>query len=695
MPFNRHHQTTAPRAHSNVEVIGLFRAPTISSIDTDATIDDQPGAGRTVGRFLSSLGSKLEDVLNKQAERVGLGPKAVADEICRLAGHRQIWITVTDCLGSPLEQCLPVPPGRKFNKTETKSLRKLCQKLIEYARSHVKSNQFIALEEIVQLAMKDPRIRVILAHCNLNRLITHYNEPNLLSATVKALGAVEFSDVHRIWTPIFLLCSEKPEAHSVVAHSRLVFVSMLDAIETIRDPPTSFLSARYFHRAVQESRSRDVPLKLSFFLSSFTRHYTRSASQSPSIIEWSTFEKCTIQEESTGNRPFIFDDEIFEMATVLDPDVFIRHLSFFLVQMFPISQGARNSSICRPSRYRFRGEGAPRLYRFLSDFTGSCDYCVHLSCTDHLSNNARIFLKGTIFVDKIIFTACVLTCHTTKREYNLLRHNEVNVWTELCSPLVSYMKSDCPKERSLATTLTDQFCTISRYCKLAAFRAAQEILVEMKPSLALANRIERSPGDYRVPRDLLRMFRPNSYGIWSFGVETFLTRTSFRNLSGLKITKRITYIDISQREFQNLIYMDIMELKGDVTVFMSVNGDEEPFCANGHHPILAFQSKEEPSKSFYIARVKLRDRTYYTHVEDGASFVTYQQEKYNVKFSRAVKFTEKRTSKFEVLVLRYDPVDYRSPLTEGELMDPTGPLGWINIYTRTEVSLADYLDWFP
>ncbi|KLO10309.1 hypothetical protein SCHPADRAFT_907005 [Schizopora paradoxa] len=84
--------TQSPRAHSNVEVIGLFRALTVSSIDTDATADDLPGAGRTVGRLVGSLGSKLENFMSKRAERAGLGPKAVTDEICRLAGHRHIYL---------------------------------------------------------------------------------------------------------------------------------------------------------------------------------------------------------------------------------------------------------------------------------------------------------------------------------------------------------------------------------------------------------------------------------------------------------------------------------------------------------------------------------------------------------------------------------------------------------------------------
>ncbi|KLO10300.1 hypothetical protein SCHPADRAFT_525922 [Schizopora paradoxa] len=195
MPFN--HEQTSLGVHPNVEVIGVFRAPTVSSIDTDATADDLPGAGRTVGRILGSLGSKLENVINKWAERSGLGPKAIAEKICRLAGHREIWIEERN-----FRVCLPVAPGRRFSESQARSVQKSCQKLFGYARSRVVGNQLIALEEVIELSMKDPRIRAIFARSDLDHLITHYNEPDILMATQRALGAIEFSSVHRVWAPI-------------------------------------------------------------------------------------------------------------------------------------------------------------------------------------------------------------------------------------------------------------------------------------------------------------------------------------------------------------------------------------------------------------------------------------------------------------------------------------------------------------
>ncbi|KLO10289.1 hypothetical protein SCHPADRAFT_525554 [Schizopora paradoxa] len=129
MPFKR--ETSSPFTHSNVEVIGVFRAPTISSIDSDATIDDQPGAGRTLGRYIAWLGSKLEKAANSRAERLGLGPKAIANKICCRAGHQEIWIEPSNTWRLHWRQL--VVPNQRFNESQTKALRKLCRKLIKHA----------------------------------------------------------------------------------------------------------------------------------------------------------------------------------------------------------------------------------------------------------------------------------------------------------------------------------------------------------------------------------------------------------------------------------------------------------------------------------------------------------------------------------------------------------------------------------
>ncbi|KLO10305.1 hypothetical protein SCHPADRAFT_892459 [Schizopora paradoxa] len=147
-----------------------------------------------------------------------------------------------------------------------------------------------------------------------------------------------------------------------------------------------------------------------------------------------------------------------------------------------------------------------------------------------------------------------------------------------------------------------------------------------------------------------------------------------------------------RHQLQDVICADTISLE-DKAVFIKVDGDVKPFCATGHYPVLAFLSDHQPSRPSYIARVLKKRYPFcsysYTHVEDGASSVTYRREEED-SCGRVIKITEERTSKFDVLVLRYDPVDYRCVQIDGELKDPTGPLGWVNVYTAAEVKVSDF-----
>ncbi|KLO05264.1 hypothetical protein SCHPADRAFT_947058 [Schizopora paradoxa] len=651
-------------------LVQLARVDTISTIDSDATIDDQPGAGRTVGRFLGSVGVKLENAMNKKAERAGLGPKAIADEICRICGHREI------LLNSFSHVHLPVAPGRKLNESETKMLQKLCRRLIQYGRSHVKSIQLIALGEIIELSIKDPRIRTILAECNPSHFITRYYEPDLLSATVKALGSIEFSDVHRVWVPVLTLFITPWRKFSGVYD--LPKGSEEAILESLRDPSTSFLSARYFQRVVENANPN---MALHPFLGKFGLHYAMVASQNPCCIEWSTFYVCGPFPSNTdrlrrGTMPVSL---IFDMAANLDPEVFIRHLSSSLVDTFPAfvnnNFGVENFGDILPWLSSHGITEIRMLYNLLSSLTNSTDYWTHLSFIDRLSCEAKRSLKGSIFANKIIYTYCVLICHTITT--SLI---EENTLSDMCTPLLSFMKSDCIEEHSLATTLAVKFCTTNRYCKLVTLRTANRLSANdhttISHNLTSAN-ITKPFTSSVTPRALYRVSRLN---FKAFDISTD-----------------------SRPSRNGVVCVDKMNLDNDVAAFITVDGDEKPFCATGHYPISAFHSDEEPSTPCYIARVKYKRENYrtfydahaYTHVEDGASFVTYGREVYDdFDFQRLVTTTEERSSKFEVLVLRYDPVDYRSKLRDGELKDPTGPLGWRNVYTAPEMYFADCLDWF-
>ena len=55
-----------------------------SATDTNETADNLPGHGRLLGNFYSRVGRKLEAKLGHDANRMGLGPPAIARKIRRI-----------------------------------------------------------------------------------------------------------------------------------------------------------------------------------------------------------------------------------------------------------------------------------------------------------------------------------------------------------------------------------------------------------------------------------------------------------------------------------------------------------------------------------------------------------------------------------------------------------------------------------
>ncbi len=101
----------------------LTRSDTISSISTNATAPNLLGPGRTVGLLFDRLGAHVEKFLNIGAHRRGLGPKAVGQEIRRLLRHNET--TIVERHSGFAYQ---------FTAKEEKALRKLCERLLKYAR---------------------------------------------------------------------------------------------------------------------------------------------------------------------------------------------------------------------------------------------------------------------------------------------------------------------------------------------------------------------------------------------------------------------------------------------------------------------------------------------------------------------------------------------------------------------------------
>ena len=101
----------------------LIRTDSLSTVSTTATAPNLPGAGRTVGLALEWFGGRVEEIANSVATRRGLGPDAVARDIHLLCRH--------DLTSFSYRHHSPM---RVLSTAEHKTLKKLCRKLLNYAR---------------------------------------------------------------------------------------------------------------------------------------------------------------------------------------------------------------------------------------------------------------------------------------------------------------------------------------------------------------------------------------------------------------------------------------------------------------------------------------------------------------------------------------------------------------------------------
>ncbi len=95
------------------------------SVDTDATAPNLPGPGRTVGLFFDWLGGKLEGQLGHLMERRGYGPEATMAKILAMRGR---WRTFRDG-----ERVYSRNDKENLGE-EHRKLLKYCQRLLKYTR---------------------------------------------------------------------------------------------------------------------------------------------------------------------------------------------------------------------------------------------------------------------------------------------------------------------------------------------------------------------------------------------------------------------------------------------------------------------------------------------------------------------------------------------------------------------------------
>ncbi|KDQ51653.1 hypothetical protein JAAARDRAFT_40874 [Jaapia argillacea MUCL 33604] len=243
---------------------------TYSITDGDSSfVSDQPGPGRTLDNFISSMGRRLENALGGISERFGNGPNAAMDR-CLVgldrAYHSRVPSSFYPIRSSkflrrppPLDQLLEDVFStsywwRRVEMCEDRVFINSCQRLISYLRSDKSGNQLLATYYLTALACCNPGIIPHLVQLDvlealdavrLQSLLRKDNrdESLLLASSRRAL--VMFSDSKAL--PVikeFDLVTRKSWQHKcdLSAHSHPLLSNLL---ELSLNPETQILVAHH------------------------------------------------------------------------------------------------------------------------------------------------------------------------------------------------------------------------------------------------------------------------------------------------------------------------------------------------------------------------------------------------------------------------------------------------------------------
>ncbi|KAH8113656.1 hypothetical protein DFH11DRAFT_1510063 [Phellopilus nigrolimitatus] len=241
-----------------------------SSISTNATADNLPGPGRTLGNIFMFLGRRLEAAANRFMEKRGYGPEASRKRLEKLN-----W-------GEPLDDTV-----------QNRKLLKEAEKLLKYVRSQYESNQMLALDAILDFATHD-QIRQMFIELNAARVVglalrqaEVENCDQLLSRSRKALICLVETDIHTLGKKLMEASQKRTSIAVFTVFSDLMRVrEMIYALQEAITMDLSFLGLRYVQETAEiifrKDKRANIRITVFEFLLSILEY-------EPSAIEWPVF----------------------------------------------------------------------------------------------------------------------------------------------------------------------------------------------------------------------------------------------------------------------------------------------------------------------------------------------------------------------------------------------------------------------
>ncbi|KLO08845.1 hypothetical protein SCHPADRAFT_944117 [Schizopora paradoxa] len=617
------------------------------SVSTNATAPNLPGPGRLVGLLLDGVGNRIESLLNKCANRIGMGPAHIAQEIRLLRGLRDLTIRELYSMHSS-----------QLSEREKKKLKKRCNKLLKFAGSKLVSTQLVALDEVTGLAIEDSLIREIFSECRLEYLQPKYLEPNLFLTSAKALASIEEAATHELWSSVIL----RQNSDSKFEYNR-------KSIEnSLFDPNTSFIAGRHLLNVVQ-----CTTISVSFWLMST---YIQAASDAWLNIEWWNFSKCLcefMRPDTTRERPSFA--EFFRMFCPIPRIRSAAGYDTSDLEMNDMYDGVTDWNLDNCASF---------CVEFLTAFTGSEDIDEQLSFIQQMDVATRRLLEGTALFDDL----CVAYCHL--KHFSMYEFVDgsgvvrISDWLKL-SPAAailarSFDDATSPPRCTLARFLASHFCSLSRYCKMVSPFDESLNLLSFSHSTRLAERVKRfyvweEGTSLFLNRSVRCLLRFVVDGVCHLVIEeSFGLHKSEISQGGYKIIEKIF-----QRHFDQNITVDVLLYLYDELMHIRI-GEADTFNSTYHYPLLA--GYNEGGQALYCGRNN--DYGDFTCVADGSSDAVFTDE-----------FGKMWTSdEFWVMVLRYDPSDmitHRASSIGGSI-DPTGPLHWRKLWPKEDSSLQSLMD---
>ncbi|KLO19912.1 hypothetical protein SCHPADRAFT_46401 [Schizopora paradoxa] len=311
------------------------------------------------------------------------------------------------------------------------------------------------------------------------------------------------------------------------------------------------------------------------------------------------------------------------------------------------------------------------LIRFITGLSGSEDMAGQLLFIRNMDTPTRMHLKNLLTCNEltILFAHLQQVIHRSNfvlPKYCTCGDNppitcNPDCYVRIISILALYLEAERAEDRALATFFLAGIYSTNRYCKLALSHVPDVHTLYFSRDVihyacrAVGNSLS---GTLMTSFYVGRLSINGQYYFECFHPEV---GCDFSLLS-----------ESLKSQHRGIEHIDVLPLHDNVV--MSIGFDNTPFSSSGHFPILAcLDGSGEP---LYLAFVRDREwRLRFATGREGESTITYHDE-----FGNGVK-----SAKFEVLVLRHDPVDFEFDIYEDDPLrkfakDPTGLLYWLRYF---------------